>query len=155
MVMSVAPIKHAIVRQLRSSSTLKASITGLHEGFAPRKTKYPFVTYSLHYAPVDYGWGFAIQKVGYDVMVVSDNSVDADNIDALVTATLNDAKLVVDGQSTLICRRILSLSLPDVDEEGRKIYVVGGLYEIWADQTFPVPVSTSFSADAFIAPWSL
>lgn len=133
---NLAPLKQALVRTLRASATLKAALTGdIHEGFAPPKTRMPFLTYNIHYATSWYQWGSMVMEVGVDIFVFAENSVDADNIDALVFSTLQDAKLEVSGQSTLICRRVSSMSLPDSNEEGKKIYQVGGIYEIWTDQS--------------------
>jgi hypothetical protein len=131
----IAPIKQALVQTLRDDSVLKAALTGgIHEALAPQRTVYPFLVYSLHYAPLDYIWGSVIQTVGIDVFVFARNSVEASNLDGLVLTTLHDAQLSVSGQSTLICRRVASVSFPDVDEEGNRIFQAGGTYEIWTDQ---------------------
>lgn len=130
-----APIRRALVATLRSSASLKAALTGgIHEGFAPMKADYPFLTYQLIYAPIRRQWGSQQYLAGFDVRVFHGNSVDANDIDALVLAALDDAALSIDGQSTLLCHRVADYSAQDVDEEGRKIYVVGGSYEIWSDQ---------------------
>lgn len=148
----LAPIKQALVQTLRSNTALKAVLTGgIHEGFAPPKTAYPLLTYSVHYAPIDYLWGSMMLEVGFDVFVFAENSVDADNFDALVFAALHDAELTVTGQSTLICRRVSSLSLPDSNEEGKKIYQVGGVYQVITDQPLPANRRSTISADAVIA----
>ena len=145
------PIKQALVRHLRSDTALKAALTGdIHEGFAPPKTRFPLLTYTVHYAPHDYLWGSVINEVGFDVFVFAENSVEADNLDALVLNCLHDAELQVDGQTTLICRRVSSLSLPDSNEEGTKIYQVGGIYEVQTDQPLPDHQRASFSADAVL-----
>ena len=151
MLTNLAPIKQALVQKLRSNAELKSALTGsIHEGFAPTGTAYPRLTYGIHYAPLDYTWTSMTVEVGMDVFVYSENSVEADNLDALVFATLHDAELEVNGQSTLICRRVSSLSLPDSNEEGRKIYQVGGIYEIWTDQPLPETAASSFSVDAVV-----
>jgi len=132
---TVAPVKQALVQTLRAAPALKAAlIGGIHEGVAAQSTKYPFLTYQVHYAPYDYLWGSVMHYVGIDVFVWATNSVEANNLDALVAAALHDASLSVSEQSTLICRRVSDLSLQDVDEEGKRIYQVGGTYEIWTDQ---------------------
>src|SRR3990172_10653933 len=131
------PIKVAIVQTLRGGTQLVAAIAAarggsagkwLHEGFAPEKTAYPFVTYQQVYGPYFYTWGSAMLTAGFDVKVYSENSVEANNLFALVAAELDEAELPVAGQSTLICRRIADLNDPDVDEEGKKIYMVGATY---------------------------
>jgi hypothetical protein len=131
----IAPIKQALVKWLRQNAELRAALTGgIHEALAPQSTEYPFLVYSLHYAPMDYLWDSVMQYVGVDVFVFSRNSVEASNLDALVLSVLHDAALEVEGQQTLICRRVASISFPDVDEEGKRIFQVGGTYEMWTDQ---------------------
>jgi hypothetical protein len=75
-----------------------------------------------------------LHLAGFDLRVYHTDSVAANNLDALVLTTLNDADLSVSGQSTLYARRVADLSSPDVDDEGRKVYMVGGTYEVWTDQ---------------------
>jgi len=135
MVTSVAPVKQALVARMRASTPLKnAAKGGIHEGVAPQKTPYPFITYSLGYSPWVYTWDSVIIESPLVVSVFHTNSVEANNLDALVLTALQEAPLSVSGQSTLICRRVGDLSSQDVDEEGKKIYQVGGRYEIWTDQ---------------------
>jgi hypothetical protein len=132
---STAPIKRAIVAHLRKSAALKAALGGgIHEGFAPEKAEYPFLTYQLIYAPIRRQWGAQQYISGFDLRIFSDDSVEANNLDALVLTVLDDAALEVDGQSTLLCHRVADLASQDVDEEGRKIYMVGGTHEVWTDQ---------------------
>lgn len=132
---TTAPIKVAIVQAIRANSTLYSQLTGgIHEGFAPSKVAYPFMTYQLVYDPIAYTWGSMLHLAGFDLRIFHTNSVDANNLDALVMTTLNDAALSVAGQSTLFARRVADLSFPDVDDEGRKVYMVGGTYEVWTDQ---------------------
>jgi hypothetical protein len=148
----IAPIKQALVQYLRTSPELKALIVGgIHEGPAPSSVKYPFLTYQVHYAPMVYTWTSVTHEVGFDVFGWSDNSVVADNLDALLFTHLHDAALMVTGQSTLICRRVSSLSLPGYDDEGKKIYQAGGIYEVWTDQPLPTTETDSFIAAAVIA----
>jgi Protein of unknown function (DUF3168) len=163
------PIQRAIVQALRQNSGpesyvfpagdyAKPSRTGqqlsgkwLHEGFAPEKTAYPFVTYQQWpTVPAVYTWGSVMVLARFDVKVFSKNSVEANNLFALVAATLDEAELPVAGQSTLICRRVADLRSPDVDEEGQKIYMVGGTYEVWTDQPLPQTIRSGFTLDAVI-----
>jgi hypothetical protein len=132
---SSAPIKRALVATLRTNATLKASIPGgIHKGFAPGKAEYPLLTYNFWPANYLYMWGSAMIATVVDVTVWAKSGVDAENIDALVLQTLRDTQLTVDGQTTLICRRAADLDDEDVDDEGRKIYMVGGTYEVVTDQ---------------------
>jgi hypothetical protein len=108
---------------------------GFHEGEAPAGTKHPWLTYSLQFGPMSYSWGSVMYPSGFTILVNSRDQVEARNLDSLVVQTLHDAALNVDGQSTLLSRRVLDLSSTDTDEEGRKVYQVGGLHEIWTDQT--------------------
>jgi hypothetical protein len=136
-VATVAPVKRAVVQTLRASVPLVAAIAGgIHESIAPRKVKYPFVVYQLVSAPYVYDWSGVMLQALIDVSVYAENPVDANNIDALINGALNDAVLSVDGQTSLLCRRVADLPTgPDIDSEGRRIYQVGGSYSVWTDQT--------------------
>lgn len=131
-----APIKRALVQALRASGPLVAAINGgIHETIAPRKVKYPFVTYDLVSSPYEYDWTGVMIEAMFDVSIFAENPVDANNVDALVAAALNEAALAVSGQTTLLCRRVADMPTgPDVDAEGHRIYQVGGTYSVWTDQ---------------------
>lgn len=145
-----APIKQAFVATLRANNTLRTdsttdpkyrALSGFYEGVAPRKTAYPFLVYNLVAAPYDYDWTGLMILTAMDAFIFSENSVEANNLDALVFATIQDVDLLsilpsgVTGQTTLICRRVADISSDDVDEEGKKVYQVGGTYLIWTNQT--------------------
>jgi Protein of unknown function (DUF3168) len=155
------PIKRAIVETLRDAAALVQAIAAarggsagkwLHEGFAPEKTAYPFVTYQQVYGPYNYLWGSVLLRAGFDVKVYSENSVEANNLFALLAAELDEAELPVAGQSTLICRRIADLGSPEANEEGKKVYMVGGTYEVVTDQPLLQKIrrAGSFTLDAVI-----
>lgn len=130
-----APIKQAIVQKLRANTSLHGQLVGgIHEGFAPSKVKYPCLIYQLIYDPLTYTWGSMLHMAGFDLKIFHTDSVAANNLDALVLTTMNDASLSVTGQTTLFARRVADLSFPDVDDEGKKVYMVGGTYEVWTDQ---------------------
>ena len=138
---TVAPVKRAVVQKLRASSPLVAAIAGgIHEAVAPRKVKYPFIVYQIVASSYEYDWtGMQIHAL-LDISTYAVNPVDANNIDALIAGALNDAALSVDGQSSLLCRRVGDLPTgPDVDSEGKRIYQVGGTYSIWTDQPLGTP----------------
>lgn len=129
------PIKRALVQTLRANSSLRSQLAGgIHEGFAPSKVAYPFLVYQMVYDPLAYTWGSMLHLAGFDIRIFHTDSVVANNLDALVLTTLNDAALSVTGQTLLYARRVADLSSPDVDDEGRKVYMVGGTYEVWTDQ---------------------
>ena len=132
-----APIKRSVVAALRSNATLKAaSIGGFHEGFAPGKVRYPYITYNLVTAPYGDLWGSRVIVALVDVFAFAKNPVDANNVDQLVLDVLDGATLDVDGQSALICKRVADLpGPPSLNSEGKKIYQIGGSYEIWTDQS--------------------
>ncbi len=130
-----APIARALVQKLRSNATLKAGLSGMHEGEAPLGSQYPWLIYQLQYGPMDYAWGSMSVPSGFTIMVIGRDQVEARNLDSLVVETLHDVDLNVDGQSTLFCRRVLDLSSTDVDDEGQKVYEIGGVHEITTDQT--------------------
>lgn len=130
-----ANVKQALVVALRANNPLHSATSGIYEGFAPAKATYPFVVYNMVFAPYDFAWGSATLRTAFDIVVFSENSVEANNLDALVIAAINNAEIAVAGQSTLLCRRVADLSSQDVDQEGKKVYQVGGTYSIWTDQS--------------------
>ena len=133
---TTAPIKRALVRQLRSSVPLMAAIAGgIHQAVAPKKVAYPFVVYSLVTAPRDYQQDGFQYWAQFDVFAFAVNPVDAENVDSLVAAALEDAPLAVTGQELLYCRRISDTTMPPApDKTGRRIFQVGGTYRIVTDQ---------------------
>ncbi len=130
-------IKRGIVRHARSDGPLKAAIVGgIHEGFAPEKVRYPFMVYNLVAAPYGSLWGSRVIVALVDMQIFAENGVDANNVDQLILNAFDGSQFTVDGQTTLICRRVSDIpGGPDVDSEGKKIYQIGGSYEIWTDQT--------------------
>jgi hypothetical protein len=136
---STAKIKQALVAAMRGNVPIKAAaVGGFHQGYAPLNTKYPFVAHNLVAAPRNRTWG-GDQKdlmisATYDIAVWGSDSVEAENLDMLIADLFDEQALSVDGQSTLIVRRIADLESEDVGEEGQKIYRVGGTYTIWTTQ---------------------
>ena len=93
-IITVAPIKRAVVQKLRASPSLVAAIAGgIHEGVAPRKVRYPFIVYQLVAAPYSYQWDGLMFHTLFDVSAYAVNPVDANNIDALIAGALNEAVL--------------------------------------------------------------
>lgn len=107
---------------------------GIHEGTAPPDTSYPFLTYRTVAAPVEDDWTKRTILAAFDVEAWSDNSVEAKNLDALAMTVIEDNLVAVTGQTTLLCRRVEGIRIPDTDETGRRIYRAGGTYAVWTDQ---------------------
>lgn len=145
-----AKIKQALVATMRADTPLRTAVNGFHESFAPAKENYPFVTYNRVSAPYDYDWSGVIIRSYWDIRVWSRSSVEAEDLDALVSTVLNDASLAVSGQSTLICRRYADLGDRDVDEEGQPIFMAGGTYTVWTSQPVTTLELDSFSSDAVL-----
>jgi len=137
---TTAPIKQALVATLRANTTFRAAVSGIHEGIAPRKVDYPFATYDFLPTQYNYDSSGLMFLTAVDVFIFSRNSVEANNLDGLVFTILQDSDLLsvlgsgVTEQTTLICHRVADISSDDVDEEGKKVYQVGGTYAIWTDQ---------------------
>lgn len=131
-----ASVFQALVQAVRANSSLYASlIGGIHEGFAPEKITYPMASYTPVTMPYEDQWGSRMIITVVDVVIVSRSQVEASNLDQSMADTLDGASLTPSGQTSLICRRINDLRLaPDVDDEGQKVYGVGGTYEIWTGQ---------------------
>lgn len=136
---TTARIKQALVAKMRGNAPIKsAAVGGFHQGYAPLNTRYPFVAHNLVAAPRVRTWG-GDQKdlmilAAYDIAVWGADSVEAENLDMLIADLLDEEDLTVDGQSTLIVRRVADLESEDTGEEGQKIYRVGGTYTIWTTQ---------------------
>jgi len=128
-----SPIKRGLVRRLRESSgVVSTAIGGIHQTFAPDKAKYPFITYNLVTAPNQFAWGSTEIRAMFDVFAWSENSVEAENLDALIATALHNAPLDVGEQSLLQCRRMGATPTGSTtDGTGRKVYQIGGSYAIW------------------------
>lgn len=139
---TVWPLLQAVVQKLRADTALQAVLTGgEHEGVAITGTPYPLLTYQLGYAPRDRYLDSVMSRVGIYVHIHSRNQVEARNLDQLVMDVLDNGSYDFtltehgsSGQYTLRSARVLDLSNDDTDDEGLKVYQVGGLYEIWIDQ---------------------
>lgn len=144
-------IWRALVAQIRSNAVLKAALTGgIHEGIAPEKVPYPHLVWNAVVPGVNEDtWTSRMILALVDVVIVSRSSVEASNLDQSVDDTLDEAPLAVAGHDTLIAHRTADIRLPDFDEEGQKIYRVGGSYEIITSQNEGVRFH-SFTADAVI-----
>lgn len=147
-------IRQALLQDLRSNLVLKGEMKGgWSEGFAPQPPKYPLGLISLHYAPSLYDWSGRTVIVGVDVFVVSKDQGEASSLYQLAFTTLQDAKLDFDvtGLTSLQCRQVSDLSLPDVDAEGKAVYEVGGVWEIRVAQSTPTSAALTFTLDSTIA----
>lgn len=134
---SISPVLRALVAYLRAQPAIRAGLTGIHEGLAPDATAYPFGTYQVANTRYSYDMTGVTLRGSVSFQVISADQVEARNLDALVMAALHDAALSVSGQSTLYCRRYTDLSSVDVDDQGKKVYMVGGMYDIWTTQGLP------------------
>jgi len=132
---TVAPVKRAIVQAMRASAPLGAAIAGgINEGMAPRRVRYPFVVYQLVSSVREHQFDGQQIHSAWDISVYAENPVDANTVDALIITALDDQDIAVDGQTTMLCRRVADLPTgPDVDSEGRRIWQAGGTYSVWTD----------------------
>jgi hypothetical protein len=133
---SIAPIKQAVVKALRDSSALKAGVNNeFHEGLSPRDIDYPYCIYEVVWAVRSYDSTSNMIRAGVEVWIVSDDQVQAQNLDALVIGALQDKSLSfgTSGLTERYCRRVSDTSTAGVDDAGRKVYQIGGTHEIWAD----------------------
>lgn len=147
------PIRQALIRQLRSNLVLAEGLLGdWSSGQAPQGTKYPRGVISLHYAPSLYDWTGRVVPVGVDVLIWADDEAQASSLYQLAFTTLQDARLTMAGQTSLSCRATSDISLPDVNEEGKSVYSVGGVFEIKVAQSNPALGTFVFTLDATIAP---
>ena len=69
----------------------------------------------------------------------------------LVYTSLNDVRLTVSGQTSLSCRFMSGISIPNVDKEGKAIYEEGGIYEVTVAQSRPQSQTLTVTLDSTIA----
>lgn len=137
MATALAPIKQGLVRALRANVALKAAISNeIHEAIAPESTNYPFLVYQFVYSPRNFYWGGQIIRAGVDVWIYSKDQVEAHNLDQLVIDAVDSVVLDLSGsgQTSLYSRRVADLSSAFIDEQGAKVYQVGGTFDLWTDQ---------------------
>jgi hypothetical protein len=141
MATSVGPIKQAFVRALRDITALKAAVgsEGIDEGVSLTSVSYPRIVYTIASTRRDRAFGSEGMLIAtIDCWAVSDDSVEASNLDQLMLEGLEDVSLdfsdiaSVDGNepSTLFCRRLRDLSSPGLDDAGTKVYRSGGTYQV-------------------------
>lgn len=141
----IGPIKQAIVRALRDIDDLKSAVgsDGIDEGIAHSNASYPRVIFDVASSRNSRQFGTeAVVITTVDIWCVSDDVVEANNLDQLVFTGMEDVSLDFSGiasiagnePSTLLCQRLRSLSLVDEDRTGNKVYQVGGSYQIWTDR---------------------
>jgi len=121
------------------------------EGFAPKGTAFPRGILQLHYAPALYDWTGVVNILGVDVLIFSKTAGEAASLFQSAYTTLQDQRLTVTGQTSLSCRFSSSISLQDVDAEGKPIFEVGGVLEVRVAQSNPALMSLIFTADSDIA----
>src|SRR5437870_8117255 len=127
------PIRQAVVGAVRAVPAYE-TLKGIFNSFAPEKTEYPFATYNEVAAPYEDAWGSRMIIAAFDIFVFSRNEAEAGDLDQALADALDGADLTVEGMTSLICRRIGDIPMPpDLDEEGKKVYQIGGSYEIWTD----------------------
>jgi hypothetical protein len=136
MAASLGPIKQAVVKALRDNVALKAAVHNeFHEGISPRDVGYPYIVYDVVWATRNYTWTNNGLLTGVEIFILSDDQVEAHNLDALVIGAMHDKALDMgsSGLSVLYCRRISDESMVDLDDAGKKVYQIGGTHEILVD----------------------
>jgi len=129
-----APIKRGLVRRVRQQAWFTTVKGGIHQSFAPKKAKYPFITYGVVTAPSAFTWGAIEVRALVDVFAWSENPVEAENLDALIAEALHEAPLEVGEQQLIQCRRISATPTgPTADGTGRRVYQIGSTFEIWTN----------------------
>lgn len=128
-------IVQGLVSAIRANTTLRTALVGgIHEGFSAEDLDYPFAVYVVVATPYEDDHTSRTTVMLVDVTVFSRNQVEASNLDESMGQTLDGASITVSGQTSLICYRVADIRMTDVDEEGQKVYGVGGSYEIWTTQ---------------------
>lgn len=141
----IGPVKQAFVRALRDIVALKAAVgsDGIDEGISFTGASYPRVQYVVGASVPSRQFGTeAIRITTIDCWAVSDSQVEAHNLDQLMLDGLEDVSLDFSGipeivgnePSTLLCHRLRDMSSVQSDDAGKKVFLVGGTYQIWTDR---------------------
>jgi hypothetical protein len=131
-------VRQALIRGLRANLVLAAGLPGdWSEGAAPPTTEYPLGVIALVPSPSLYDWTGVVHDLLVDIVIFARDSGVAASLDQLAFTTLQDASLAVTGLTSLGCRRTGSLSLQDVDDQGKAIFEVGGTWRIRVSQSNP------------------
>ena len=146
-------VRQALIQRLRSNLVLEAELLGDQwgSGFDPQDAQYLLGVLSLHYDPVMYDWSGQVALVGVDVLVFSKTVGEASRLAQLAYTSLNDVRLDVSGQTSLSCRFMSGISIPNVDKEGKAIYEEGGIYEITVAQSRPQLQTLAVTLDSTIS----
>lgn len=145
-------IRQALIRQLRSNLVLEAGLPGdWSEGLAPQGTKRPLGTLSLQYAPSMYDWTGRVVFVGVTVLIYCEDQAEAARLYQLAFTSLQDARLIMAGQTSLQCRQVSDLSLQGPDDAGATVYQVGGIFEVRVAQSNPSQGTVAFTVDSTIS----
>jgi hypothetical protein len=145
-------VRQAVIRQLRSNLVLKDQLLGdWSEGVAPKDTPFPRGIIQLHYAPAEYDWTGFVTLIGFDAVVFSQDQGQAASLAQLVFTSLQDVALNVAGQTSLMCRRVSTLSLIDAAPDGTDTtFQVGGIYAVRTAQSNPVNRTIAVTLDSTI-----
>lgn len=128
-------IWQALVRTIRGLNLDPPLTGGIHRDTAPEPTPYPFVLIRPVTAPYVRDWTGRMIVAVVDILVVSDNSVVAEELDQSIAEALDNAELAVEGQSHMVTERTNDLVLPpEEDADKNRMFSAGGTYEIWTQQ---------------------
>lgn len=145
-------VRQAIIRALRANLVLAAALPGdWAEAYEPTRTDYPFGTISLVPSPARYDWTGVVWDLLVDVVVFAKDQGEATNLDQLVFTTLQDARLAVTGLTSLMCRRVGTISFPDTDAQGSTVYESGGTFRVVLAQSTPTAQTLIVTADSTIS----
>lgn len=136
-------IQRALVRTLRLGALHSQLPGGEHEAVAPRGTGEPFLTYTMVAAPVVDDWTARMIVSDWDILVTSSDQGEANRLAALLSLELEDNLQPVTGQTILAAKKLAGLRLPEITDEDKKIYRIGGTYRIWTDQPLNTNVMLS------------
>lgn len=139
--MSVAPtsgpIKKALKAKMRANTTINtAAVGGIVEGINTRKSvKFPYISYSVAYLPLERSWGSTMLIAAFDIVVRGEDPEGVSSLFEAITKELDDSKLFVTGLSTLIVELVEELPLqPEQTAEGKKVHQNGGTFSVWVNK---------------------
>lgn len=128
-------VDQSLVKSIRALSLNPALTGGIHKGTAPEKTPYPFVLIRDVASPYVDDWSGRVIIAVRDILVISDNSVVAEELDQSIAEALDNAALSVTGQDHMVTIRTNDLAIdPEEDADRVRVYAAGATYEIWTQQ---------------------
>lgn len=123
----IQDLQSAIYLQWSTQYGYAGAPASLHYGFAPEKTAYPYITYTVH-AETEPTWGTQAQAVTIVFHVFSSlpSSAEASGIAEDIKTIFDRQKLLMTGHSMPVCLRVQNELLDKSDRQNWQYTLVMG-----------------------------